>query len=83
MLNKRVFVSPTLLPPLSPLESSSPPILQVCIDRLVCQAPRPMNGSRSGCSVFPFQCWGETQDLMCTGRLQLYTPPLGWKEPGL
>lgn len=39
MLNKQVFVSPTLLPPLSPWESSGLPILQMCIDHLVCQAP--------------------------------------------
>lgn len=30
---------------------------------------------------FPFCCWGGTQDLVHTG--QLYTPPLGWKEPEL
>lgn len=30
---------------------------------------------------FPFWCWGGTQDLVRTG--QLYTPPLGWKEPEL
>lgn len=58
MLNKQVFVSPTLLPPLSPLESSGLSILRMCIDHLVCQAPRQMNGSRPGCSVFPLLVLG-------------------------
>lgn len=58
MLNKQVFVSPTLLPPFSPLESSGCPILEMCVDHLVCLALRQMNDSRPGCSVFPLLLLG-------------------------